>query len=45
MSVQTNGLNTIQNNPKPQMSTTFKANPGVATSTLERTPTTDTLAK
>ena len=40
-----NGLNTVQTYPKPQMNTTFKANPVVATNTLERTPTTDTLVK
>ena len=45
MSLQINGLNTIQNNPKPQMNTTFKANPVVTTNTLERTPATDTLIK
>ncbi len=45
MSLQVNGLNIVQNNLKPQMNTTFKANPVVATNTLERTPTTDTLVK
>ena len=45
MSLQVNGLNTVQTYSKPQMNTVFKANPGVATSTLERTPTTDTLVK
>ena len=45
MSLYINGLNTIQNNPKPQMSTTFKANPVVTTNSLERTPTIDTLVK
>ena len=45
MSLQVNGLNIVQNNLKPQMNTTFKANPVVTTNTLERTPTTDTLVK
>ena len=45
MSPQVNGLNIVQNNPKPQMNTTFKANPVVTTNTLEKTPTTDTLVK
>ena len=45
MSLQVNGLNTVQAYSKPQMNTTFKVNPGATTSTLERTPTTDTLVK
>ena len=45
MSLQVNGLNIVQNNPKPQMNSTFKANPIATTNTLERTPTTDTLIK
>ena len=45
MSLQVNGLDIVQNNPKPQMYTTFKANPIATTNTLERTPTTDTLVK
>ena len=45
MSLQVNGLNTVQTYSKPQINTTFKANPGATTSTLERTPTTDTLVK
>ena len=45
MSLQVNGLNTVQNYPKPQMNATFKANPVATTSTLERTPTTDKLVK
>ena len=43
MSLQINSLNNIQNNQKPQMNATFKANPVATTNTLERTPATDTL--
>ena len=45
MSLQVDGLNTVQNYTKPQMNTTFKANPVTTTNTLERTPTIDTLVK
>ena len=45
MSFQLNGRNILQNNQKPQMNTTFKANPVATTNTLERTPTNDTLIK
>jgi len=45
VSLQVNNLNTVQNYPTPQMNATFKANPVATTSTLERTPTTDTLVK
>ena len=43
MALQVNGLNIVQNNSKPQMNMTFKANSVATTNTLERTPTTDTL--
>ena len=45
MSLQVNGLNTVQTYSKPQMNTTFKANPIATANTLERTPTTDILVK
>ena len=45
MSLGVNNQTIIQNYPKPQTNTTFKANPVVPTNTLERTPTTDTLVK
>ena len=45
MSLQVNGLNTVQTYSKPQMITTFKANPVATTSTLERTPVIDKLVK
>lgn len=45
MSLQVNGLDTVQIYSKPQINTTFKANPAVTTNTLERTPTTNTLVK
>ena len=45
MSLAVNNQTIIKNNQKPQMNTTFKANPIVTTNTLERTTATDTLVK
>ena len=45
MSFQVNGLNTIPNYSKPQVNTSFKANPVATTNTLEKTPTTDNFTK
>lgn len=42
MSLQVNSLNTVQNNQKPKINTSFKTSPTSTTGTLERTPTSDT---